>query len=523
MTSSVRSFLTERLQGSPLGERLLAMSPARRMAAGSAMALLLVGLGASVFWGTQPEYVVLTSDRNYAEIAEIAETLEMDGIAARVTRQGTELMVRDMDYPDAQLSLARSGQSTTYATEDGLEIFGTANWGMTDFSEQVNFRRALEGALTNTLTRMEWIQSARVHIQIPERSPFQRSQDPSTAVVTVDLAPGAPSGHEAVQSIRLVVASAAPRLDPEAVRVVDTRGRVLSPPDADSREGVQEYRTMVRREIERETKQRVLSLLGSLYDENDVRVEVSALLNFDSFSRREHAYDPERQTILSEQEQESLPAFDGLDVGGGSSSVTRNYQNSVALESFERAQGQVERLSVAVLINDRAFRVELDDGEDEVAAVQGLDPTNDEDHAQLEDLVQAAMGFDGDRGDQVVVQSGPFFFEETAPIEPDTWSDWIYENPRSAVAIGGILGSILGLLLLLFALRPKRMEREEDTEAPDSPPEDSDEKVPEKTLSPAEQTHLTRLSSAQTKANEDPSNTARLIASWINEADEVSR
>jgi flagellar M-ring protein FliF len=491
-----------------LGAAILALSPGKRLALLAAV-LFVVGSTAVVgWWSSRPRLVLLADGLEYAESARISERLKSAGVAVTLAGAGTQLRVAERDYARARMELASAGISPSGSSRPGLEIFDKPSWGITDFAQRVNYRRALEGEIERSIARLQGVRSVSVHITLPEHSPFRRSEREASASVTLDLRAGHTPTRETIQGITYLVASSVERLPSEKVTILDTSGRVLSAPSADGPMGMADRRLEYRRQVERDMGQKVSSLLEGVVGVGNVRVEVSAMLDFDHVIRRSESFDPERQVILSEQNSEVsvVPATPQV---AASNSSTTNYQNTFSIESVEKATGGVTRLSVAVLLNER--------GQEDMAAAAM-------DMGRIEDLVRGAVGYDEARGDVVVVR-GASFGEPRAAETAERDLVQLAENYSREM-----VGILAVLLLALFAWRIVRMARaavpvvEVMVEA--EVQEEDVEEVPEEQVlpdAPAEPPPPTEeqmqyqgtLKEAKVRSGTDSEAAVRLVHSWI--------
>jgi flagellar M-ring protein FliF len=410
--------------------------------------LAAVGLGSAVLifalsrWATAPAMVPLYSGLPLETTGRVTERLAENGIKYQLELGGAEVRVSAPDLARARVLLAGEGLPT--AGRPGLELFDQPSWGMTDFTQRINYRRALEGELERTITKMRGVESAKVHLAMHETASFRRTDRPTEASVVLQLRSGASAAPDVVQGIAHLVASSVDGLTSERVTVLDGSGRLLSTPhEAGSLAGLNSRQLAIQREVETYLEAKAEEIVGRIVGAGNARIQVAAAVNFDRVERTTQVVDPDRQALAAEQRAEIVPGAEG---GAGSSNQSATYENSRTLESFSGATGTVRRLSVAVLVNDRLVA----DGEG-----SRFVPRTDQELARIESLVRSAVGIDESRGDAVSVVSIPF----DGPADPaalstgpDIWSILALAQ-RPAI-------TIIGLLLAFFiALRVIRLIR----------------------------------------------------------------
>jgi flagellar M-ring protein FliF len=363
--------------------------------------MLGVGLAAAVLifafsrWATAPEWVPLFTGMPLETAGRVTERLDEAGIRYELDRGGTEVRVTSADLPRARVMLA--GEGLPSAGRPGLELFDQPSWGMTDFTQRINYRRALEGELERTIGRMRGVESAKVHLAIHENASFRRADRPAEASVVLQLSSGAPAAPEVVQGIAHLVAGSIDGLNPERVTVLDDTGRMLSNlHETGTLAGLTSRQLGVQREIEAYLEAKAEEIVGRIVGPGNARIQVAAAVNFDRLERTTETLDPDRQALASEQRAEIIPGPEG---GAGSTNQAATYENSRSLETYASATGTVRRLSVAVLVNDREIPGE---------GGGALQPRSPDELARIEALVRSAVGFDEQRGDVVSVVSVPF-------------------------------------------------------------------------------------------------------------------
>jgi flagellar M-ring protein FliF len=381
-----------------------------------------------VMWTSQPDFVVLFSGVDGEAAGQILEELDESKVPYRVTRQGSTILVPDDQVGELRLRIA--GKGLTGPSTVGYEIFDKSNLGMTEFLQQVNYRRALEGELTRTIVSLEEVRGARVHLAIAERKPFRREQDPPKASVILDLLPGAQLRADQVRGIVALISASVEGLSSGNVTLVDSSGRELGGGMADGELAASSEQLRLQREVEDYLAGKAASLLDQAVGQGEAVVQVHADLDFERVERSVESYDPASAAIRSEQRTT------GEGTGGDSQeTVLTNYEIDRTMENILKSVGSVRRLSVAVLVNNIAQ--EQEGGEATFAE------RSPEELATLSAIVKDAVGFDDERGDSFEIASLRFAAapEEEVAGAPMPW--WL---------VFPSMGSLLRALVILVAV-----------------------------------------------------------------------
>ncbi len=406
----------------------------RRLGAPRVVAALVVtgvgiaGIWGLVAWGNAPEFVPIVHSVPLDVVASAQRALDEAAIENELSRSGGEVLVREEDAARARVALAERGVSA--GDRPGFEIFDEAAWGMTDFTQRVNYRRALEGELERSIAQVRGIRSAEVHLALQEGSIYQIANQPVEASVLLSVASGARPTAQQVEAITFLIASAVDGLSSEAVSVLDDAGRVLSSatePNTPSR--LDRRRLEMQLELEDYLEARASELLEPLVGAANVRVRVSAQLDHEQVERRVDSVDPNQQVLTGEERSEIEP---GDPSQGAASTIEHNtFDVTRSTEVSTRAPGEIKRLTVAVALNEDLPRVS------DAALLQ-----------RIEQLVRNAVGIDDTRGDAVSVVAVPFEAVQTTltpeSTPPPGALDLLREFQRPLVLLVG--------LLLAFAL-----------------------------------------------------------------------
>lgn len=404
--------------------------PRRAMIAGVGVVAVVVILLVAR-WATAPSWVPAYTDLPLESVGAITERLEAEGIPFQLGGNGTDLMVASTDLARARVALAAEG-GLADGGRPGLELFDQPAWGMTDFTQRINYRRALEGELERTIKEMRGVEAVKVSIAMEESTGFRRSGQPSEASVVLELSSGLTPSADMVNGISYLVAASVDGVEADRVMVLDDSGILLSNPyAADSPAALASNELRMRTEVEQYLGRKAQQLVAQIVGGDNVRVQVSADINLDRVERTTEQMSPEGQVLSSEQRSEIVPGAEG---GAGSSSVTATYMNTRSVENFSSAVGNVSRLTAAVLVNDKEIV-------DENGATT-YEPRTPEELAQIQTLVASAVGIDATRGDQISVVS--FAFDAGVDLE-ETVSpmDMALRFQRPGIALLALLVTLI--------------------------------------------------------------------------------
>ncbi len=304
-------------------------------------------------WATAPEWVPAFSSVPMESVGKLTDELTKAGIAYKLERGGSDVLVASTDVARARVLLAKGNLLPTPGggSRAGMELFDQNDWGQTDLVQKVKYRRALEGELGKTIAQIRGIEQARVELALNEQATFRRqAETPARASVFLSLRSGYAPAAEVVQGIQHLVASSVAGIEADNVVVLADHGRLLSVPADGSTAGLSSRQLGVRKEVEGYLQEKAQKLLEQMVGPGNATVEVSADINFDKVARTSQTVDPDRQALSTEQKAEIVPGAEG---GAGSTNSAIAYENSRTTETFEGAIGGIRRLSVSVLVNHR--------------------------------------------------------------------------------------------------------------------------------------------------------------------------
>jgi flagellar M-ring protein FliF len=458
------------------------LNAAQRIAFG-AVALLGAGaLALLVSLAGRPEYATLFANLEPSDASRLVDELDTQQIPYRLTHAGTAIQVPAERVYDLRLELATKGLPASGPI--GFEAFDQTSLGATPFQERVRFRRALEGELARTISKLDPVHWTRVHINLPDRKLFLREAARPSASVVVSLRSGYSLSGGEIQGIGHLVAGAVEGLSVDQVTIVDTRGRLLARAGGGDDEDLMAAEVLdVQRALERRLAARAQELLDAALGSGTSVVTVSASLDRRRVEEDQDRIDPDESAVLSEQVTEETRTEPGATVSGGVAGASANVPGGTGGESggggtareeitrtttnFEVSRtrsrtvtpmGEIERLSIAVLVDGTYETPAAPPAAEEgapAAPERSYRPRSADEIAQITEIVKRAVGFNEQRGDAIEVQNLPFHtpLEDVAAPAPGLW-----ERPEFFALLPGLsrtLAVLLGICLLIFlVIRP---------------------------------------------------------------------
>ena len=520
-------------------------------------ALLVAVIIALALWNRAPEYKVLFTNLSERDGGAIMGALNQMNVPYQFSDGSAALMVPADKVHETRLALASQGLPRGGSV--GFELLDDSKFGVSQFTEQVNFQRALEGELARSIEAVQSVQSARVHLALPRQSVFVRNRQAPSASVLLNLFSGRTLDEAQVAAIAHLVSSSVPDLTVANISIVDQYGRLLSLPQGEGR-GMDAGQTRQVRDIEQSYAQRIETLLTPLLGPGNARAQVSAELDFSRREETSEVYrpneDPNQAAIRSRQTSESLqrgpgvaqgvpgaltnqPPVDpvapvvnppaapnaagtaqgtGQDAAGTAVALpgnerrdaTTNYELDRTITHLQHAVGSVSRLSVAVIVNHLPDA----DGNPQPLPAEQLE--------QLRNLVREAIGFSAERGDSLSLMNSAF----ASPVEVELpwWQNPMYVD-LAKTAGGWLLFLLIAVWLWLGVGRPLlRRHVAGDSIGATSPaaaqgeatPEvEADESAAAAARARQQSRYEENLQTARELAAKDPRAVAAVLRTWI--------
>lgn len=446
---------------------------------------LLIGLAAAVaigtgavLWSREPTYQVLYPDLSLSAQARAIDALRTAGIEHRLAGGTGALMVPAAEVHRARLQLASEGLPESgnegYALLDGQDN----GLGSSRRMETARFQRVLEGELARSIRSLSGVDTARVHLALPERSVFLRERTPPSASVVLKLFSGRSLDPQRIAGIRHLVAASVPELEVDNVAVLDQKGELLSPDRGDPGTGLSGRHLAMTRDLEQALVGRIQGILSPMLGVDGVRAEVTADIDYTQVETTSEVYDPDqrgRELVRSEHvvsesggagetggvpgalsnsppaagtteldEAVRVAAADAAETGRRD--VTRNYELDRRVQHRKAVPGQVERISVAVVVDSARLQEAAGAGSGEGPAETA------EVLSRIETLARQAVGFSAARGDTIRVSS--VRFNRPDVVDSPMFEAPFWEDQRLWDMLRQILGVAVVIVLILTVLRP---------------------------------------------------------------------
>ncbi|MBX5446026.1 flagellar basal-body MS-ring/collar protein FliF [Sphaerobacter sp.] len=430
------------------------LSMNQRVAVIAVLITAVMALGLLIATRPPQRYGIAFSGLSGEDAAAIVENLRAKGIPYELSSDGGTIRVPADQVAAVRLDAASQGLPR--GGSDGFELFDKSSLGLTDFTQRVNYQRAIEGELERTIAKIDAVEAARVHIVIPEESLFTDEQQPTTAAVVLKLKSGRQLTDAQIRGITHLVSGAVPNLKPENLTVIDNAGNpIWAGPDGGSQFSGLDERFRLQQAYEQNLERQLQALVNPIAGPGHAVVRVSATLNWDERNSQSEIYSPDGQQpqVRSQQEREQRTSGTVTETGGvpgvdenvqtypetpgtgnqsesSSREVTTNYELSRRVEQVVQAPGQVQRLSVAVM---------LDGSQVDPAVAQ-----------EIQDVISAAAGLVPQRGDTITVTAVPFSDLGNQNLIPDGGTP-ILEYALTALKVLGLIA--IPLVALFFARR----------------------------------------------------------------------
>ena len=523
---------------------------------------LLLGLAVTIalgitiaMWSQTPNYSILQSDINARDLAKLTQSLDGAGIQYKLANNGRTLMVPLEKLARAKMKVATSGISIGdgegYALLDEKQGFGVSS-----FMQKARYNRAIEGELAKSISNLDPIEGARVHLAVPRQSAFARKNSQPTASVILNVQPGRVLSDAEVAGIVNMVSSSVPGLEAEDVTVIDQKGRLLSQKGGASMQ-LSSSQFNYTHHFEDDYVKRIVDILSPIVGVNGVRAQVVADIDFTSQEQTRESYLPGKKALRSEQvsEQDNTnsqvagipgalsnqpPAAGTTDAtaakkvarekadnsGFRSSRAIRNYELDKTISHTRNPVATLKRLSVAVVV-DYANGVDKKGNHKRV-------PLDAATIAHITQLVKDSVGLDSKRGDTINVVNMPFQLPEVVkalPAPPIWQQPWVFNLAKQVAGGLGIL------LIVLFVLRP--MLKNLSSHAKNQTKALSGEVMPQAQLASPDGESVQTLSNehgssgnsqnasstseqqlielASNMAKEDPKRVAQVMTTWVEE------
>jgi len=529
------------------GGRLAALPTRTKLMAGIGIAALLAVLVAMAMSVRQGDYKVLFANLSEKDGGPIIEKLAQMNVPYRFSEGGAAILVPAAQVYDLRLKLSAAGLPK--GSVNGYELLDKTPFGQTQGQERINLQRALEGELTRTIQSLASVQTARVHLALPNQNGFFREQQKPSASVVLALHPGRTLDRAQIAGIVHLVSSSVPELNAKAVSVLDGTGALLSGANDSDAQGLDSRQLQYLREVEASHLRRVLDLLEPVVGRDNLRATVSAEIDFSQTESTSEEFKPNQggapatvkalRTEESSQPGSATPsgvpgatsnqppvpatapingasqALQGAQGGLSGANARREAETRFEVDKTVRvtraATGTVRRLNAAVVVNHRVST----DAKGKVTST----PLTQEELDKLTALTQQGIGFNAQRGDSVRVVNAPFRVEAAPPAEEvPLWKQpWVQDMLRAGAAPGAL--ALVALVIVFSLIRPA-------LKAAMVPPPvvgtkldevvDGDSPLPGAVVPALEAPRSNaKLEAARSLAKENPAAVANIVRGWV--------
>lgn len=531
-------------------------SSQRNLVLSAVLAAIVAAIIVVALWSSSQSFRPLYSQQERFDIGEIVSVLESEGVSYRMQEQNGQVLVPEGEVAKVRMLLASKGVKAKLPT--GLDsLKEDSSLGTSQFMETARYRHGLEGELVRTIMSLNSVANARVHLAIPRQTLFvrQNSENPSASVM-LELKPGEDLKSEQVEAIINLVVGSVTAMKPEFVSVIDQYGRLLSADVASAEAGKVNAKYLeYQKNVEKQIIQRAADMLTPIVGPSNFRVQVAADMDFSQVEETQEILDNapvvrNEHTIHNNSVDQialgvpgslsNQPPVTGEEVEtndsqntNARSEVNRQYAVGSSVRRTQYQQGQIEKMSVSVLLNSKA-------SPDGVA-------WSEADKEQISNMIMDAVGISAARGDSLSLMSFNFTpIEIDAPPALPWWQDPTVQQP-----IRYVIGGLLGLAMIFFVLRPlimhltgvdkpvPELDFAEPQEEPDydnlqtreerEHAEVLDRRLSEKGISassgldvnsdmlpPAGSPLEIQLKHLQLIANEEPERVAEILKQWVN-------
>ncbi len=429
---------------------------------------LMIGI---ITWAARTQYKVLYTDLNKEDSATIARLLEEKKISYQFDDDGKTIKIPEDQVEIWRLELAKTGVNFTGTV--GYEVFDKQSFGTTSFVQKVNKQRALEGELVKTIKHISGIKRSRVHLSIPENSPFVAEQKAPSASVVLELDRGVTMTQDEIKGIASLVSSAVDGMRSENVVVLDHRGKRLSENSGDKMTAETASRMALENKINRKYEEQIEEILTKVVGDGKVIAKVTVNLDYAEKLETETTYDNENKAVVSEvvntqKYQGSRPSPQGIP--GARSNLpgenpqpgipetrndtekgltTRNYQVPTKVVNAKKPAADIQNVSVAVMVDGKHVPVLNKDGspllDEQGVPVTKYVPWSEAEIANFSAIIASTIGINPQRGDKLTIKNMEFIKEDLAAAEA-----MLRERENREMIKNIIKYLAIGLIITLF-------------------------------------------------------------------------
>ena len=415
----------------------------RRLGLIAIAGLLLASMAGIVIWSGKTDYKVLYTDLTKDDSGTIARMLEEGKIPYQVKDDGKTIMVPEDHVEIWRLEIAKKGVNFTGTV--GYEVFDKQAFGTTSFVQKINKQRALEGELVKTITHIKGITRARIHLSIPETSPFVSERKPPSASIVLDIERGVTMTNDEVKGIQSLVSSSVDGMRTHNVVVIDSRGKKLSDNDGDNMSSDTANRIALETKLNSQYEKKVEEILSRVIGEGKVIAKVALKMDFTEKVETQTTYDNENSAVVSEVRNEQKmvgvrPSPQGIPGARSNlpgeapqpgipetrndvdkSLVTRNMAVPTIVTKSKKPTAEISNMSVAVMVDGKKVPVLNKDGvpmvNEDGVTITKYQAWSEEELQNFQQIVGSALGINLTRGDKLVIKNMEFAREDLSEMD----------------------------------------------------------------------------------------------------------
>ena len=454
------------------------LSAGKLVALSCLIAATVAGIACMVIWSGAPDFQLLYANLNLEDAGEIVTQLKEQKIPYQISANGKAVLVPKENIYETRMTLANEG--LPQGSSVGFEIFDSTSLGMTEFVQNVNYQRALQGELARTINGFDEIEHSRVHIVMPAKSLFVEDEEPSTASVVLKLRRGRNLSTNQIRGIVHLISASISQLEPENVTIVDNKGKMLAGSEGNSSIAqLSSNQLEFQVKVEQGLEKRIDSMLEKILGPGKAIARITCSLDFRRHEKTEEIYNPDGKVVRSEQLMNTIsrnPEVAAMGIPGIASNIpseepkasvpsdgnnispgfqkqnkTVNYEIGKVTSHTIEPMGRIEKVSVAVVVDGRHELVTDDEGESQWKYT----PRTQEELTKIEDIVKRAVNFDAERGDDIEVVNIPFEVDKIKEVDENIAEEgWFSRLKQYSEYLRYAFLGIFLFLIFLFVIRP---------------------------------------------------------------------
>jgi flagellar M-ring protein FliF len=412
-------------------------------------AISVIAIISVILLSNKAQYTVLFNNLDPADANKIVEKINERSIKYELSDNGRTISVPQEKVYELRLQLA--GEGLPMNSVVGYEIFDKTNFGISDFQQKVNFRRALEGELVRTIMKLEAVEGAQVRIVLPDKALFKEDQKKTTASVVLKLKSNKGLTTENITAISNLVASSVEGLDPQGVTIIDSKGHLLSNPESpDKLASLTASQHDMKKKVEAYLSDKAQSMLDQVLGPGKSVVRVNAELNYNQVEKTSKTYDPNKVIRSEKTLNQAGINYDTASEFTNGNRLT-NYEVGETVEHIINEVGSLKKLSIAAMV-DGTYK----DSEVEGKVIREYNPRTQEEMKKIADAIKSSIGYDETRADFVSIEN--VIFDTNVETELGIKKKFeldLTEIIRLALILLAMIGSVVILISLLKVLKPK--------------------------------------------------------------------